>query len=229
MKKLIALIAGLIMSHTCLAQLTENMGWLFITHQQKLSKKLDLLADVQLRSANQFDYLTTLLLRTGVSYNFDKKHSAALGYAYKGDWEQNPDNTQYTLENRLFEQYIYQFKLSQIEVMLRARLEQRFVKEENVQFSQRARGFVSAQIPLIADADFNRGLYTGIQNEIFVNVQHQQRVNNNFFDQNRSMVSIGYRWSKHIDSELGYLFWYQPEKENAYRRNVIQLMFTTKF
>lgn len=229
LQKLFWLALGLLATTKTYAQLTENTGWLFITHQQKITNKVDLLADVQLRSANQLNYLTTVLLRGGVSYNFNQKHSAAIGYVYKGDWEHEDEATQYTLENRIFEQYRYDFKLKRTELMFRARLEQRFVKEENVNFSQRARAFISAQIPLIADTAFSKGLYAGLQNELFVNVQHQQKVNNRFLDQNRSMASIGYRWSKKIDTEIGYLFWYQPEMKDTYRRNVFQLMITTQF
>jgi hypothetical protein len=211
------------------AQITETQGWVFVTHRQKLNKKFDLLADVQLRSADKGDYLNTLLLRSAISYNFNKKHSAALGYAYKGDWEHELGGTAYTLERRIYEQYIYNFKVHRTELSLRGRLEQRWVKEESTSFSQRARAFLSAQIPLAADSGFTHGLYTGIQNELFLNVQHKQRVNGSFFDQNRSYISMGYRWSKHIDTELGYMYWFQTESDAQYRRNIIQLMITTSF
>jgi len=216
-------------SFTCYAQSHENQGWLFITHQQTISPKFDLLADVQFRTANKFDYLNTLLLRGALSYNFSKKHSAALGYAYKRDWEHELEGTAYTLENRIYEQYLYNFKIKRVEVSARARLEQRWIKEESAQFSQRARAFISAQIPLMADTGFTRGLYTGIQNELFLNVQHKQRVNKSLFDQNRSFVSLGYRWSKKIDTELGYMHWFQKEMDSDFRRSVFQLMITTKF
>jgi hypothetical protein len=211
------------------AQTTESQGWFFVTHRQALSKKFDLLADAQLRSANRGKYLNTLLLRGALSYNFNKKHAAALGYAYKGDWEHEPSGTAYTLERRIYQQYLYSFKFNSAEINLRGRLEQRWVKEERTEFSQRARAFISAQIPLAADTGFTRGLYTGLQNELFLNVQHKQRVNNSVFDQNRSFVSIGYRWSKNIDTEFGYMYWFQKESDAQYRRNVIQLMVTTNF
>lgn len=214
-------------SFTCYAQTNETQGWVFVTHKQKLNSKFDLLADVQLRTANRFDYLNTLLLRGAISYNFNKKHSAALGYAYKGDWEHELAGTAYTLENRIFQQYLYSFKIHRTELNARARLEQRWIKEESTQFSQRARAFISAQIPLITDTGFTRGLYTGIQNELFLNVQHRQRVNNSLFDQNRSFVSLGYRWSKKIDTEFGYMHWFQKEMDSDFRRAVFQLMITT--
>ncbi len=212
------------------AQVTETQGWFFVTHSQSLNKKFDLLADAQLRSANQFYYLNTMLLRTALSYNFNKKHSAALGYAYKRDWEHEQGTTAIITENRIYQQYIYSFKLHRTELTLRARHEQRWVKEDgSVNFSQRTRAFISAQIPLLADTGFTYGLYTGLQNEIFLNTQHKERVNNRLFDQNRSFVSLGYRWNKKIDTEMGYLFWYQIEPDNNYRRNVIQFMITTSF
>lgn len=209
---------------------TENAGWFFLSHTQKLSSKFDLLADVQLRSADQFDYLNTLLLRGALSYNFNKKHSVALGYAYKGDWMHEDGERTYSPENRVYQQYLHNFKAGRVEMNFRARLEQRFVKEDGVvDFSQRTRAFLSAQIPLVADTGFTKGLYTGIQNEIFLNVQHKDRVNNSLFDQNRSFVSFGYRWSKAIDTEFGYMYWYQKKMEGSTKTNVWQVMVTTSF
>lgn len=228
LKKLPALLLCFV-SYGTYAQLTETQGWFFVTHRQKLNKNFDLLADAQLRTANQLNYLNTLLLRSAISYNINKKHSVALGYAYKGDWEHENTGTAYTLENRIYQQYLYNFKFYHTELALRARLEQRWIKEDNVAFSQRARAFISAQIPLIADTGFTKGLYTGLQNEIFLNTQQKNHVNNSVFDQNRTYISIGYRWSKKIDTELGYMYWYQKEMDDSYRRNVVQLMITTSF
>lgn len=227
--KKIILLAVCLTGANCYAQLTETQGWLFINHKQTLSPKFAILADVQLRSANHANYLTTMLLRSAISYSLNKKHSVALGYAYKGDWEHEEFGTTYSLENRIYQQYLYNFKIKHAELSLRARLEQRWVKEEKVDFSQRARAFVSAQIPLIADTGFTKGLYTSMQNELFLNVQHKERVNGSLFDQNRWFVSLGYRWSKKIDTEIGYMQWFQKEIDNDYRRNVIQLMITTNF
>lgn len=227
-KKLITLLLSLT-GYNGYAQLTETQGWFFLSHTQAITKKLDLLADAQIRSANEFDYLNTLLLRGAINYNFNNKHAVALGYAYKRDWEHETQGTIITRENRMYEQYLFNFKHHRNEFTLRARLEQRWIKEDGVSFSQRSRTFISAQIPLIADTGFTKGLFTGIQNELFLNVQHKDRVNKHLFDQNRSYISIGYRWNKKVDTEIGYQYWYQKEMENDYRRNVIQVMVTTNF
>lgn len=208
----------------------ENVGWFFLTHTQKVSPKFDVLADVQLRSADRLDYFSTLLLRTALKYNFNKKHSLALGYAYKGDWLHEDGERTYSPENRIYQQYLYDFKAGKTELNARFRQEQRFVKEDGaVNFSQRLRAFFSAQIPLLADTGFNRGLYTGIQNEIFLNVQNKGKVNGSVFDQNRSFLSLGYRWSKKIDTEFGYMHWYQKELDGNTKTNIWQLMLTTSF
>ena len=228
--KIFTITAILCLTLNCaLAQLSETQGWFFVTHSQALSKKFDLLADAQLRSANRFNYVNTLLLRSALSYNLNKQHSVALGYAHKGDWEQEAAGKTYSTENRIYQQYLFNFKHHRTELALRSRLEQRWVKDEKMMFSQRLRTFISAQIPLIADTGFTHGLYTGIQNELFLNVQHKDRVNGSLFDQNRTFGSIGYRWNKKIDSEIGYMYWFQKETGNDYRRNVIQLMITTSF
>lgn len=229
-KILLSLLALVLVSRTVQAQITENQGWFFLSHTQTLTKKFDLLADVQTRSANRFDYLTTVLLRGALSYNINSQHSVAFGYAYKGDWEKDDLSTKvYSHENRIYEQYIHEFRIRHIEMVFRTRLEQRWVNEDATNFSQRGRLFLSAQIPLAADSTFTKGPYLGIQNEIFLNVQNREKVNKSVFDQNRAFGSLGYRFSKKMDAELGYLFWYQKEMDASYRRNVIQLMLTTHF
>ncbi len=210
------------------AQTPETTGWFFLSHTQKVAKRWDILFDGQLRSAHRLLHVNTLLLRSAVNYNFNKNHSAALGYAFKGDWEHDGKSAKYQPENRVYEQYLYSTKLLKAELTGRFRLEQRFVREEDkYQFSQRARGFVALQIPLFANQDFSRGTYLNLQNELFVNVDHKDRVNNAFFDQNRLLGSAGYRLSKKMDAELGLMLWRQLEEDGYNTTHVVQLMITT--
>lgn len=209
------------------SQSPGNGGWIFLSHTQKLSKKFDLLADAQLRSANKYAYVSTLLLRGAISYKLNEANAVAVGYAYLDNWDRQGAKRSYSLENRLFEQYQYGFKIKKIAMKLRARLEQRFVKKETVAFSQRARAFVSAQIPLVAGAQFNKGFYVEVQDEIFFNIQHKNVVNNSLFDQNRPYGALGYRWSKKFDTEVGYMYWVKRNFDADSRRNILQLKITT--
>ena len=230
MKKYFLIYLLLVLFQAAAHAQVENTGWFFLTNTHKLTERFDLLTDVQLRSADKVDYTQTLLLRGALNYNFNNEHSVALGYAYKGDWMHEDGERTFSPENRIYQQYLFDLKAGRVELNARFRLEQRFVKEGGeVNFSQRARAFISAQIPLVADTGFKKGLYTGIQNEIFFNLQNKDKVNNSIFDQNRSFLSLGYRWSKLIDTEFGYMYWYQKEMDGNTKTNVWQLMLTTKF
>jgi len=217
----------LFFSTSALAQGSGNEAWIFFSHTQKLTPKFDLLADVQLRSSDHITVLSAILLRTALSYNLNKKQSVAIGYAHKGDWQKGEGEKTYLPEHRVYEQFMQNFKLERIEIMLRGRLEQRMVKEESYNFSQRARLLLSLQIPLVADWDFTKGIYVNLQNEIFLNVQHKNRVNGSLLDQNRPYISGGYRLGKGMDIELGYTRWLQREYTGDETTHVMQLMVTT--
>jgi hypothetical protein len=207
----------------------ENSAWLFLSHTHELNKKFDILADVQLRSKNQITYFSALLLRTALNYKFNKQQAVALGYAYKGDWEVEDGVKEFLPEHRIYQQYLHNFTLERIEMMIRGRLEQRFVKADRYQFSQRARILLSAQIPLLADQDFTHGIYANLQDEVFLNVQNRENVNGSFLDQNRPYASAGYRFSKKLDMELGYTRWFQRQESGDQTTGVMQVMITTNF
>lgn len=210
------------------AQKHEKNGWLFILHKQKLAKRINLLTDVQVRSADNLDYVATLLLRSAASYQFNKHHAGALGYAYVADWKEENERKVYQDENRIFEQYLLEFKTNKIEWTGRFRLEQRFTGQKHDRnFSQRTRAFVSALIPLIRRVEFNKGPYCLLQNEFFLNVQHKEKTNGHSFDQNRLYGGLGYKHSKKLKTELGYMY---RRKQNllSYNNNhIVQVMISS--
>jgi hypothetical protein len=213
-----------VFSHVTNAQRFDNRAWLYFSHTNKLFSKFSLFSEAQLRMAEQLKYATATLWRGGIHYSFTKKHSAGIGYTYKGDREYNDTKGgyDYVNENRLYEQYQVEIKWGRTEFQTRARLEQRFVKEDGRRrFSQRGRLLLSVQIPISANTDFSRGWYTVLQNEIFVNVQHKEQVNNSVFDQNRLYASYGYRFNKQVDVEAGYFLWLQKADALEWR-NVYQ-------
>ena len=212
-----------------MAQKHESNGWLFLTHTQKLTEKINLLADIQGRSADNYKYWNGLLLRGAFSYAVSKNGDAGAGYAYFGQWEGEAQTKTYSREHRVFEQYQHQLKFARKTLNLRGRLEQRFMKDERIKFSQRLRAFASMQTPLIANKDFSQGMYLKLQDEIFFNIQHKENVNGSIFDQHRPYAALGYRASKKLDTELGYIRLQQKEEEETVIRNTIQLMITTSF
>ncbi|MXV51526.1 DUF2490 domain-containing protein [Pedobacter sp. HMF7647] len=230
MKNALTTILFLLGTSAVFCQKTETSGWFFLTHTQELNKRFDILADVQARSSDQFKHFNTLLLRTALQYKITKVHALALGYAWKGDWLHENATPSYEFENRIYEQYLAAFDLGKIETNVRLRLEQRFIHQDmKTSFTQRFRTFLSFQIPVFANAGFTEGVYAGLQNELFLNVQNKEKASGSLTDQNRLFGSVGYRFSKSIDAELGYMYWYLKEEDEDFRNNVIQLMITTKF
>ena len=104
MNKTVIIIIFLVVARNSFARTTENKAWFFHSHKQEVSKKWNVLADVQVRSSTQVKRVETLLLRSGLSYNFNNEHSVALGYAYKGDWEEELSRLKYQLEHRIYQQ-----------------------------------------------------------------------------------------------------------------------------
>ncbi len=211
-----------------MAQTSETAGWFFLSHSQKLAKKWSYMTDVQLRSSPEFKFFQNILLRPGLLYHITDKQSVGIGYTYFATWDHNESPRTFEPENRIFEQYTLELEFGRLKLNNRFRLEQRFIQktDENV-FAQRFRHQVQAKFRLNADTAFKKGWYLNLQNEIFLNIQNKEKLNNNFFDQNRPYAGIGYRFTKKIETELGYYHRYQLEKDSRKREPIVQLMFIT--
>lgn len=209
------------------AQTSTFNGWFFSNHNQEITNKWSLLSDIQFRSGDQFKKAETILLRFGLQNTFTEKQSAAAGYAYLGNWQETSNIETLEPEHRIWEQYNLDITLPNTEMSHRLRLEQRYVQgDKGFDFSQRVRYYIRTQIPLTKNADLKKGTFLGLQNEVFLNVQHKDNVNNRFFDQNRAFVSFGYRFSKKTDVELGYLYRYQIEEEEMHN-HILQMVVST--
>jgi len=215
------------------AQTNEHSAWFGWFHTQRFNKHWGASFDGHLRSANHADYLKALLLRPSVNYYFGNKN-VALGYAYYGSNGRNGDVKTFRPENRIFEQLIISQPIgTNTAITHRFRLEQRFLGETATQqsvFAQRFRYFIRAIIPISSkEAQFTKGPYLALANEIFLNVQNKEKVNNHFFDQNRAFVGIGHRFSKQVDLEAGYLNQYSQQAKAYTINNVMQVTLFTRF
>lgn len=211
---------------------TENTGWLAWFNSYKFSKKFGLTSDVQFRSADKWQFVRNILIRPGITYYINNKSNATVGYAFIGSYNRLPEPAKNALtEHRIWEQYIYNLKINQVTLQNRLRLEQRFIERQNDRiFTQRLRYFARLIIPLTKQqTSFNKGMFAALQDEIFFNIQHKEKLNNSFFDQNRAYAAIGYRFSSKFDVEAGYLNQYSNGASTNVSNNVIQLAFYTRF
>ncbi|GGH21416.1 DUF2490 domain-containing protein [Mucilaginibacter phyllosphaerae] len=233
-----------------LAQEYSLSGWVALFYTQKFTKKWGVSVDAQSRSANNYamwdhayksnpgtvnyDYVTTLLLRPSLNYYFANK-MISVGYVYiaTNSWATDSAKT-FNPESRSWEQFSINTKIGKAAILQqRFRLEQRFLANTTAKqtpyFSQRLRYFARAVIPLKKTAVFTNGVFVGLQNEVFANVQNNHNVNYHLFDQNRAYVSLGFRMKKRADLEFGYLNQFVQQKTSTYFNHVIQAAIYTRF
>ena len=212
------------------AQTTQqNSGWLFLMNSTKINDKWGAHFDVQLRSSDEWKDVRNLLVRPGITYFIDGKNDVTLGYLFTQTY--SPQAATLT-ENRIWQQYIHKHKISSVNVSHRLRLEQRFIERLNNDdlFSQRARYFVRALIPLQkGQQSFEKGWFAALQNELFFNVQGKDGLNGNVFDQNRAYGAMGYRLSKKMDLEAGYMNQAIKGRVGNTSNHILQVAVYTRF
>ncbi len=211
----------------------QNSGWFLFLNNTKINDKWGAYFDVQVRSADNWDYVRNFLFRPGVTYYVNAKNEITLGYLLNQTFTRLiGTNDNLLTEHRIWEQYVYKHKLSTVNVMHRFRLEQRFMERtgKDELFSQRLRYFVRFIVPLEKGVkSFEKGIYVALQNEFFLNLQNKAELNDRIFDQNRAYAAGGYRFSKHLDVEVGYLNQAVKGLNNNTINNVAQLAVYTKF
>ncbi|MBS7564166.1 DUF2490 domain-containing protein [Mucilaginibacter sp. Bleaf8] len=211
----------------------EHSLWGAWFHTQRFSKHWGAMFDIQMRSADDVEYLRHTLLRPGVSYYFNNRQFTTLGYLYTYTRNQTDAGKTFRPEHRIWQQFIQAHTVHKnIAVQHRFRLEQRFVGSLNTQdafFAQRLRYFIRGVIPFKRDSTFSKGMFLGLQNEVFTNVQNKDKVNGSFFDQNRAYAALGYRFNKSVDIEAGYLNQYVNGAGPAnINNNIIQVALYTR-
>ena len=220
------LLIGLFYSQDVRSQQSFH-GWIASSHQQELGGKWLALSDIQFRSGPDFRFLETILLRPAIGYKVSEKITVASGYAYLGSWEEEDGNKNFEKEHRAWQHVEWEGKAGSALMSQRVRLEQRWLEaKKGYDFAQRLRYLLRFQLPFNKTSDFRRGWYGAGQDEVFVNIQNKNKVNGHSFDQNRTFLSIGYRFSANIDVEAGYLYRYQVEDRRMHH-HIAQLMVTT--
>ncbi|MFW0716459.1 DUF2490 domain-containing protein [Pedobacter sp. N23S346] len=210
----------------------QNSGWFMFLNNTKFNEKWGLQFDLQVRSADDWGHVRNTLVRPALQYFINGKSNVALGYLWQATQNQPIDAPNFFLhEHRIFEQYIYNHKLKSIFASHRFRVEQRFIGRANEDvFTQRFRYFFRLIQPLKkTEAAFTNGAFVALQNEVFLNLQNKDKLNNSVFDQNRIYLAAGYRFSRKIDIEVGYMNQAIKNVSNHTNNNIVQLALYTRF
>lgn len=209
------------LTHAAFAQNTRindynRVGWWGCFANIKLDSKWSAHAEYQWRRENYVTDWQQGLLRISAGYQFGPKAQARIGYAWAetfpyGDFPINALGRDFT-EHRVFQMAMLTEKQGRLDFTHRFMLEQRWIgrytdplktTEDEYFFVNRARYMLRVQCPLNGKTLGERAFYVAAYNEVFIGFG--KNVNENVFDQNRIGLLLGYRLSKRIRLEGGYL------------------------
>lgn len=181
------------------AQKSDLGNWLIYFGDKKINGKFNWHHEVQYRNFNFIGDTEQLLLRTGIGYNITENNNNILlgyGFIYNEPYIQNTNDKTSNSEHRIYQQFITRQSFGRFALQHRYRFEQRFFEDD---FKLRLRYFIALNIALNKKQMMDKTLYLSTYNEIFVNTEQ------NFFDRNRLYGGLGYRFSKHIRTEIGFM------------------------
>ncbi|HVU97566.1 MAG TPA: DUF2490 domain-containing protein [Puia sp.] len=189
---------------------TQFMGWGASFINYKVNDKFGLYFDGQYRSTDRLQQLNQLLLRPGVNFYLSPAFTFTSGYAMIPQQRISNGVTGYLPEHRIWEQLVFTHKVKAVRATVshRARLEHRFIPRHHAEGNSlvkdghrtagRLRYFTRGVVPLGNASD--KGMFAAIQNEIFFHT-----ADGGSFDQNRAYIAAGYRMSRQLDLEMGYM------------------------
>lgn len=181
------------------AQDSSLGNWLLYFGNMKIKSDWNWHSEVQYRNYNAIGDLEQLLLRTGIGYNLtENNNNVLLGYGYilSQNYIEGTDDKVDVNEHRIYQQFITRQKIGIVGVQHRYRFEQRFVEDD---FKMRFRYFLSLTVPINNKEMTDQTLYFSAYNEIFLNTS------GTIFDRDRLYGGFGYKLSKTVRLELGYM------------------------
>lgn len=191
----------------------ELGNWLMYFGTHKISEKYSLHYETQLRNYEIISNFNQLLPRVGLNYHIDDNSIVTAGYAFiptQNEFDKGWGEEMVT-ENRIWEQFILRNAINRIKIRHRYRLEQRWIKKDDViqisnntslsefstSYKNRARYMLSVKFPISKNEE--SPLFISLYDEIFLNIS------NNPFDQNRLFTALGYQVNKQMNIQVGYL------------------------
>lgn len=189
--------------------------WVAYTGQYKLTEKFGAHLEVQWRGDANFEQNRQNLFRIGGMYYLNNQITLSAGYGLIKTFK--PSLNDFFTENRAWEQiqYNHNWLENKNTMTHRFRLEQRFVDNivlntddevvvEATNYQNRLRYLNRNLFHLFKFNDDRNKAYAILQDELFFNLG-DNKVNANFFDQNRFLLGFGINYENTIRLEIGYL------------------------
>ena len=202
MKIINIIIACLVIPMTMMSQTKEDKlgSWWMYFGTHHLNEKYSIHYETQLRHYEIGNNFFQLLPRVGLNYKIDDNSMVTAGYAWIPTQTTLDEgfSGELVTENRIWQQFILRNKINNIKIRHRYRLEQRWVKNEDVtSYKNRARYMLSVNIPLKKSEA--SALFLFLYDEVFLHLD------DNPFNQNRLYGALGYNVNDNMNIQIGYL------------------------
>ena len=176
--------------------------WTSATFQGPIHENIVFFGDVHARFFDDM-HPFNVIVRPSIGYKLPLGFAAHAGYAFTPIWN---DKRELAEEHRAWEQLSYEAPLSSVKLSTRARFEQRFRPDSDVQ--HRLRIQARANIPLGLPVP----LQSVIWDELFLGLSQGEAWQPEVLDQNRLFVGLAWLFSKGVRAEVGYLGQVSPRK-----------------
>jgi hypothetical protein len=184
----------------------RQMTWFGYFNQTRFTNKSGLWFDAHLRLNGDFTrQVHTTMLRAAYTYYFSDNARLSVGYA--NVFNPGHEGADDVKEHRPWQQIQWFEKKSWFNMAQYIRLEQRYRKVgdggDYTFNSHRVRYNISFTIPLTQKQVAPKTPFLFTNNELFINMG--KNIVNNYFDQNRFFVGLGYQFTSHMNAQVGYL------------------------
>lgn len=218
----ILLLPALVFAQEKETEYTQQ-AWFAYCNQTRLTNRSGIWLDLHLRMDEDFKPAVSIF-RGAYLYFLSDNVRLAAGYAYATQYvniEDAPDIP----EHRVWQQVQWFEKKKWFSTMQWLRLEERFRRKvdegqltDDYTFNYRIRYAVAFTIPLKGKSVTPKTPFIFINNELMVNFGSE--IINNYFDQNRFFVGLGYQLTPGLNAQIGYLNVFQQLPPYATFRHI---------
>lgn len=184
--------------------------WFGYLNQTRLTNRSGIWLDLHLRLNDHFVKEPAIgMARLGYIFYVNDQNRPAAGYAYITQYS-NSNELPNVPEHRLWQQFQWFEKRNWLSLMQYVRLEERFRRKvvdgeliNDYSFNYRVRYAMAFTIPLKGEPGAAKTPFVFINNEVMINFGSE--IVNNYFDQNRFFVGLGYQFTQKLNAHIGYL------------------------
>jgi hypothetical protein len=190
---------------------TENreQTWLGYFNQTRLTNRSGIWLDLHYRlTGNFYEERSVNIARVGYIYYIADQVKLTAGYAYAKHFAHgaSPDYS----EHRPWQQIQWIEKKNGFNMMQWFRVEERYRQTivegeltDDYAFNWRVRYNFSITIPLKGKQVVAKTPFLFLNDELHINAGNN--IVNNYFDQNRAFIGLGYQFTSHLNAQLGYM------------------------